>query len=117
MFEAADIREYRGHKVVDADGDRIGDLEAVYVDTSTDQPSFGTVSLGGLLGGRRLAFVPFDGATVGPDYVKVAYSKTLVKEAPSIDTDGELLVEDEPAVFSHYGKDPGAGTGRRLARR
>lgn len=117
MFEAADIREYRGHKVLDADGDKVGDLEAVYVDTATDLPAFGTVSLGGLLGGRRLAFVPFDGATVGPDYVKVAYSKSLVKEAPSIDTDGELLAEDEPRVFAHYGKDAGAGTGRRLARR
>lgn len=34
MFEADDIREYRGHKVVDADGDKIGELEAVYVDTA-----------------------------------------------------------------------------------
>lgn len=117
MFEADDIREYRGHKVVDADGDKIGELEAVYVDTATDQPAFGTVTLGGLLGGKRLVFVPFDGATVGPDYVKVAYSKTLVKEAPSIDTDGELRAEDEPAVFAHYGKPAGDGSGRRLARR
>jgi len=117
MFEAADIREYRGHKVVDPDGDKIGDLEAVYVDTATDVPAFGTVSLGGLLGGRRLAFVPFDGATVGPDYLKVAYSRSRVKEAPSIDTDGELLAEDEPAVFAHYGLDAGIGGGRRLARR
>ncbi|WP_299038185.1 PRC-barrel domain-containing protein [uncultured Pseudokineococcus sp.] len=117
MFEAADIREYRGHKVVDADGDKIGDLEAVYVDTATDLPAFGTVTLGGLLGAKRLAFVPFAGATVGPDYLKVAYSKALVKEAPSIDTDGELLADDEPRVFLHYGIDAGASTGRRLARR
>ena len=116
MFEAADIREYRGHKVVDPDGDKIGDLEAVYVDTATDLPAFGTVTTG-IVGRRKLSFVPFDGATVGPDYVKVAYSRARVKEAPSIDTDGELLAEDEPAVLAHYGLDAGVGGGRRLARR
>ena len=43
MFEAADIRERRGHDVADAQGHKIGELEAVYVDTVTDLPSFGTV--------------------------------------------------------------------------
>ena len=43
MFEAGDIREWRGHDVVDPDDHKIGELEAVYVDTSTDLPAFGTV--------------------------------------------------------------------------
>jgi Flp pilus assembly protein TadB len=30
MFEAADIREWRGHDVIDPDGHKIGELEAVY---------------------------------------------------------------------------------------
>ncbi len=46
MFEAANIREWRGHDVVDAEGSKIGELEAVYVDTGTDLPSFGTVKVG-----------------------------------------------------------------------
>ena len=33
MFEATDIREWRGHDVVDTEGQRIGELEAIYVDT------------------------------------------------------------------------------------
>jgi PRC-barrel domain len=41
MVEAADIREWRGHDVVDAGGHKIGELESVYVDTGTDLPSFG----------------------------------------------------------------------------
>jgi hypothetical protein len=36
MFEAAAIREWRGHGVVDQDGHKIGELKAVYVDTGTD---------------------------------------------------------------------------------
>lgn len=118
MFEADNIREWRGHDVVDAEGHKIGDLEAIYVDTATDQPAFGTVKVG-LPGRRRLVFVPFDGARVGPGYVKVAYDKKQVKDAPSIDTDGELLAADEQAVFGHYSLtyEPGAGGERRLARR
>ena len=46
MFEAADIREWRGHDVVDPDGHKIGELEAVYVDTTTDLAAFGTVKVG-----------------------------------------------------------------------
>ena len=34
MFEAANIGERRGHDVVDAQGHKIGGLEAVYVDTA-----------------------------------------------------------------------------------
>lgn len=118
MFEAEDIRDWRGHDVVDGDGHRIGELEAIYVDTTTDQPAFGTVKVG-LPTRRRLVFVPLGGATVGPGYLKVGYDRKLVKDAPSIDTDGELPSGDEEAVFSHYGLNyqPGVQGERQLARR
>ncbi|GAA0665010.1 PRC-barrel domain-containing protein [Kitasatospora atroaurantiaca] len=118
MFEAGDIREWRGHDVVDIDGHKIGTLESVYVDTATDQPSFATVTVG-LPTRRRLVFVPLTGATVGPGYLKVARPKSQVKRGPAIDTDGELPAEDEAAVFAHYELDyaPGTGGERRLARR
>jgi hypothetical protein len=102
MFEAADIREWRGHDVVDAEGHKIGELEAVYVNTVTDLPSFATVRVG-LPTRHRLVFVPLGEATVGPGYLKVAYDRKQVKDAPSIDTDGELPAGDEEAVFTHYG--------------
>ena len=46
VFEAANIREWCGHDVVDAHRHKIGELEAIYVDTATDLPSFGTVKVG-----------------------------------------------------------------------
>lgn len=118
MFEAEDIREWRGHDVVDSDGHKIGELEAIYVDTTTDLPSFATIKVG-LPTRRRLAFVPLDHARVGPGYLKVAYDKKAVKNAPSIDTDGELSSADEEAVFTHYGLTYQAGIQgeRQLARR
>ena len=117
MFEAANIREWRGHDVVGADGHKIGELEAVYVDTATDLSSFGTVKVG-MPTRHRLAFVPLDRATVGPGYLKISYDKKQVKDAPSIGTDGELPAGDEEAIFKHYGLtyEPGRGE-RRLARR
>ncbi|MFE3830284.1 PRC-barrel domain-containing protein [Streptomyces sp. NPDC059092] len=118
MFEADDIREWRGHDVVDAEKRRIGSLEAVYVDTATDVPSFATVTIG-LPTKRRLVFVPLAQATVGPGYLKVPWDRKVAKEAPSIDTDGELLAENEPEIFAHYGLpySTGAGGERRLGRR
>jgi len=118
MFEAADIREWRGHDVVDDAGRKVGTLEAVYVDTATDEPAFATVTVG-LPTRRRLVFVPLDGATVGPGYLKVTRPKSVVRSAPSIDTDGELPASQEPTVFEHYelAYQPGARGERRLARR
>ena len=104
--------------LTDADGHKIGHLEGIYFDTGTDLPSFATITVG-MPGRHRLVFVPLDRATVSPGYLKVAYGRKLVKDAPSIDTDGELLAADEEAVFKHYGLayQPGTGGERRLGRR
>jgi hypothetical protein len=118
VIAIVDVREWRMHDVVDRDGKKIGTLESVYVDTATDEPSFGTVTVG-LPTRHRLVFVPLDGALVGPGYLKVAFAKSQVKDAPAIDTDGVLPAEQEPAVFAHYELPytPGEGGERRLARR
>lgn len=115
-FEAENIRDWLGKKVVDPSGAKIGDMEAVYYDTATDEPRFITVELG-MFNRKRLVFVPLQGATVHPDHVKVTVERDQAKQAPAIETDGELPVEGEPAIFEHYGIDYGPRTGRRLARR
>ena len=118
MFPAENLRDWRAHKVIDPQGDKIGDLEAVYVDTATDEPSFASVRVG-MIGRHRLVFVPLTGATVTPDAVRVRYDKKLVSGAPSIDVDGELTATEEPGDFTHYELpyQVGAGGARRLARR
>ena len=118
MFEADNIRDWRDYDVVDPDGSKIGQLEAIYVDTGTDVPAFASVKVG-IIGRHRLTFVPLNGATVAPSHVRVAYSKKQVKNALAIDTDGELAATDEPGLFEHYGLtyQPGTSGERRLARR
>ncbi|QGV79480.1 PRC-barrel domain-containing protein [Streptomyces ficellus] len=118
MIQSADIREWRNHDVVDPKGHKIGVLEAIYVDTATDEPAVATVRTG-LPTRQRLVFVPLDEAVVGPDYLKVSHPKGEVRKAPSIGTDDVLPAEDEAAIFQHYGMayEPGAHGERKLARR
>lgn len=118
MIQPADIREWRDHDVVDPKGHKVGTLEAIYVNTSTDEPAMATVRTG-LPTRQRLVFVPLDQAIVGPGYLKVAYAKRQIRASPSIGTDGVLPAEGEEAIFQHYGLayHPGAGGERKLARR
>lgn len=116
MFAAENLRDWLGHTVIDPAGNKIGTLEAVYVDTSSDEPSFITVRVG-MISRHRLAFVPVTGATVSPKAVRVQYTKKLVQAAPAIDTDGELAATAEPEVFQYYNLDYGSRSERRLARR
>ena len=118
MIHAADVREWRTRDVIDSESHKIGVLEAVYVDTTTDEPAMASVRTG-LPTRHRLVFVPLEDAIAGPGYVKVGYVRTLVKRAPSIGTDDVLPAEQEEAIFKHYGLpyQPGAAGERQLARR
>ena len=46
MIPAADITDWLDSAVIDRDASKIGSLEAVYFDTSTEQPAFITVNIG-----------------------------------------------------------------------
>ncbi|HEY0238778.1 MAG TPA: PRC-barrel domain-containing protein [Friedmanniella sp.] len=116
VVEVGDIRDWQGLNVVDGSGSKIGSLEGVYFDTSTDQPVFASVKRGVP---AKLVFVPLVGAKVTPKTVRVTTDKKTAKDAPSIETDGELTSELEPTVYSHYGLlyERGASGERRLGRR
>lgn len=118
MFDVDDIRDWVGLSVVDSEGDRIGSLEAVYFDTSSDAAAFATVKTG-LPGVSKLVFVPLGGARVSPKSLRVMTDKKTAKAAPSIDNDGQLQSAEEPGIYAHYGLayERGAGGERRLGRR
>jgi hypothetical protein len=117
-FPVENIRDWVGLPVVDVADTKVGTLEAVYFDTGTDEPVFGTVKIG-LIGKHRLVYAPLAGAVVTPKHLKVTPAKKLIKDAPSIDVDGELTSEEEPQVYAHYGLayQQGATGERRLGRR
>jgi hypothetical protein len=119
MSTHQNIAEWQGKQLVDRDDEKIGKLEAVYVDVENDEPMFGTVKEG--LIGRHLTFVPLGGITIGPDNLQVAVSKEQVKDAPNIELQGdELSQTDEKSLYHYYGLNytpPATESGRRLARR
>jgi hypothetical protein len=118
VFEAENLRDWVGLPVVDLGDSKVGTLESLYFDTSVDQPSFAAVHVG-ILGGQKLVFVPLAGAVVTPKALKVQFTKKLIKDAPSIATDGELEASQEAGLFEHYGIPyvTGSNGERRLGRR
>ncbi|WP_144758624.1 PRC-barrel domain-containing protein [Curtobacterium sp. 9128] len=118
MFEAANIRDWIGLPVVDESDDKVGNLESIYYDTATSEPAFGSVTTG-VVGFQKLVFVPLVGATVAPKHLRVPFPKKLIKDAPSIPTDGELEADTEPVLYQHFGLEYRTGSGgeRRLGRR
>lgn len=119
MVEMENVSQWQGQDVVDADGDKIGKLKEIYVDTETDQPMFGAVQVG-IVGNHRWAFMPLQGATAGQDYLQVQVDKKQVKKAPSVEPKSDLPKDDEENIYTHYGMQyapPANPAGRRLARR
>jgi hypothetical protein len=103
MFDSQRVDEWQGQDVVDPEGHPVGRLEEVYADNYGASAGFGCVKTG--LFGRRLTFVPLDGASVESDHVRVAYPADQIKHAPSVEPDGALTPEEEAALFAHYGLD------------
>jgi uncharacterized protein (TIGR02271 family) len=101
MTEMTDAYEWRGRDVVDNDGSKIGKLEEVYLDTDSGRPEWATVNTGLL--GTKQSFVPLSEASPASDKVVVPYSKDQVKDAPSVDPDGELSTDEEQRLYRHYG--------------
>src|SRR6476646_2254297 len=113
------VAEWHGKMLIDREGEKIGKLQDVYVDTENDEPQFATVKEGFI--SRHLTFVPLGGITVGPDELQVAVTKAQVQSAPNIEQHGEELSQaDESALYHHYELNytpPNTESGRRLARR
>jgi uncharacterized protein (TIGR02271 family) len=89
-----------GLTATDAVGGKIGDVGQVYLDESSGEPAWVTVSTG--MFGRRESFAPLYGASVRGGQLVLAVSKQLVKDAPSIDNDGRLNNMEVSALYQHY---------------
>jgi uncharacterized protein (TIGR02271 family) len=109
------VRNWQGRTLVDRDGDRIGTIDAIYLDDQTGQPEWALVNTG--LFGTKSSFVPLAQATQTGDEVRVPYDKQLVKDAPRVDPDGHLSEAEERQLWRHYGLDYDRTTRRRATDR
>src|SRR4051794_32103072 len=101
MPTTENVLEWRGQELLDNDGQKIGTIEEIYLDTETDQPEWALVKTG-LFGGKG-TFVPLQQANPSADGVQVPFEKNHVKDAPNVDPDGELSQSEEQTLNQHYG--------------
>jgi uncharacterized protein (TIGR02271 family) len=109
------VRTWHGRTLVDRDGDRIGPIDAIYLDDQTGQPEWALVNTG--LFGTKSSFVPLAQATQTGEDVLVPYDEQLVKDAPRIDPDQHLSEAEERQLWRHYGLDYDRTTRRRATGR
>lgn len=87
--------------VVSSDGDRLGTIDQIYTSDSTGEPAWVTLKTG--LFGTQESFVPLADASFDGDDIRVPVTKKAVHDAPRVDADGHLSVEEEDDLYRYYG--------------
>jgi uncharacterized protein (TIGR02271 family) len=94
---------WQGRTMVDPAGDKLGTIDAIYLDDETGQPEWAAVASG--LFAAKTAFVPLAQAQDTGDTIQVPYDKQQVKNAPVMQADGSLSQDEEAELYRHYGLD------------
>ena len=95
--------EWQGRTLKDSNGDKIGKIDALYVDDQTGKPEWALVNTG--LFGTKSSFVPLAGASPQGEDVVATVDAEQVKDAPKMNPDQELSEAQEAELFRHYGID------------
>ncbi len=112
MIDTDRIDHVVGRDVYDENGEKIGSASEVYVDDETARPEWLTVRTG--LFGTKESFIPIRDAALTDRGVYVPVSKSTVKDAPRIDSDGHLSPQEEQELYRYYGVDLAHGVGTAL---
>src|ERR687886_988080 len=99
--------KYAGYEVHDPQGQKIGQVDDLFVDEN-DQPEYLGVKMGFL--GLRSTLIPWEIVKVdeGAHSVEVLVDKDKAKDGPTFDDDREITPEYEEHVRSYYGVQGGA---------
>ena len=97
------VCDWCGCTLIDSDGDRIGEVDYLYVDEATGQPKWAGVLNSPLLGARA-ALVPLALAFADGEHIWVpSVTREQVRSAPNIEPDRELGEQDVARLSRHYG--------------
>lgn len=100
------IRELLDATAYDADGDKLGNVNEVFLDDDSSAPDFVEISHG--LFGKSSALVPLAGYTLTEGKLRLAFAKETITKAPSVANDNHLTSDDKQALNEHYGIGGGA---------
>ena len=92
-----------GTTVIGGDGEKLGNVDAVYYDNATDKAEWVAVRSG--LFGTRLTLVPLRRADFAGDELRVPFDKVQLKNAPHHDPGRDLSSSDEVDLYRYYGID------------
>ena len=97
------IKDLFNATAYDKNGEKLGDVNEVFVDDQSGQPTFVEVNHG--LFGMNFSLVPLRGHDFSGDDLKLGFSKDRIKDAPDFDSDKPLTPEAQSDIFKHYGLD------------
>ncbi|MBD2765482.1 PRC and DUF2382 domain-containing protein [Kocuria sp. cx-455] len=95
-----DVNAILSSTAYDADGDKVGKVEQVFLDDNSGEPTFLTVNTG--LFGAKESFVPAKDARQDGDRVVLPYQKDVIKDAPKVDADQHLSPAEEEELYRYY---------------
>ncbi len=101
MSPTTDAYQWQDRELLGSDGEKISKVKEIYEDERTGKPEWALVTSG--LFGSKSHFVPLAGAEPSGEEVRVQVTKDQVKDAPSVEDDGELSEQEERTLFEHYG--------------
>ncbi len=107
MTTPQDVQQFIGRTAVNREGRKVGKIGHVYSDEQTGLPLWVTVATG--MFGTRQSFAPIYGSRFDGDQVMLAVSKDLIKDAPSIDDDGQIDASEQDTLYRHYADYLGTG--------
>jgi len=88
-----------GLAITDLMDSSVGSVEAVYYRRLRGEPEWAAASLG--MVDKRRVIVPLDGATFDDDKIRLAVSKSMIDESPTVE-DAVLGDELEQGLYAHY---------------
>ena len=100
MMSPEQLQSMIGQNAVDSSGDKIGRIGQIYLDDSTGDPQWVTVSTG--MFGTKESFAPLYGSRAEGDNLVLAVSKAMVKDAPNVENDGHLDESEVQALYQYY---------------
>lgn len=102
----------QGDRVVNQEGEKLGDIEAIMLDVPNGRIAYAVLSFGGVLGmGDKLFAIPWDALTLDADAEQFILNvdKELLKDAPGFDKDHWPSMADTQwatSVHSYYHSQP-----------
>jgi len=103
-----------GYDAIDSQGQKLGSVDVVYLDTDTGTPEFYGIKTGWLHG---ISVVPAAQAQVDESNqtVRLPYASDKIKAAPDLGNDSEVSVGEERRLFEYYGLGAGTTAGMNTA--